>query len=874
MGSYSVHRGNIGLRSIELTTPRSPSQSSALAIRRAWVLRILMIGFAVAVALADARGAQGEDPSVLRDRAAATIEAFREHFRRTGDFQSKLPELGTAAADLLLSASGFLARGDKSNTAQCLIYVADIRRMQGQWDAALVAYGEAEALARQTPDRVLLGKVLIGKARAASSKRDYAAALALAREAVQTTEGLQDKKLLGDTFQILAEIQLKLGDFAAASDAVDKAMTSAKESGSAPDIIYTLMGRADIWWTLAYRCDTRPLYEPCLQQIEKARQDYAEARGIAAGHGWDGLVGYTDGFLREAEVLRSLYVQQNKPNPGTSAPGLFEPKAPKDVLVTEIFASSQPENAKLIRPLYEQAQRDEEAVGGFSAVVAAHGRFGEGMLLQMEGDLDGALSAYLQAVDLFESDRARLQDEHGRAGLIGDKLNFYYRPVGVLLEKRRYAEAFALLERSRARTMGDLLASRNIVFPTERERGLYADVVEQRARVASLQTKLFSSLTNGTPKSAIAGINTDIAKAEQAYQSVLDGLRQVADKKTHDLIVSAPATLEQLQTAMRREGFESLMYLVEDTHIILWHISAEDVQVRNVFIPKGELNKKIRSLQDGLTRRDTEFNAETARELYLFLVSPARSWIKGRQLVIFPSGELHQIPFEALQSAEDGHFLGEEFQISYAPSATVFLGLKPPGDLSDARLLAIADPAIPAAQAEVEAIAALYPGRATTLTGPTLATKQDVKSRIGDYDIVHLSVHGTFDPTQPLFSYLTLAPSDGDDGRLTAAEMFGLPLDRARLVVLSACETGKTSVATGDETVGMIRGLLFAGAHSFVLSRWKVDAGSTSLWMRTFYNEAQKNPMGEAARRATVAVRGDPAYRHPYFWAPFMLVGR
>jgi CHAT domain-containing protein len=104
--------------------------------------------------------------------------------------------------------------------------------------------------------------------------------------------------------------------------------------------------------------------------------------------------------------------------------------------------------------------------------------------------------------------------------------------------------------------------------------------------------------------------------------------------------------------------------------------------------------------------------------------------------------------------------------------------------------------------------------------------------------------------------------------------MFGLPLDRARLVALSACETGKTSVATGDETVGMIRGLLFAGARAFVLSRWRVDAASTSLWMRTFYAEAQENPMGEAARRAILAVRADPAYQHPYFWAPFMLVGR
>lgn len=862
-------------KAIELTTVRTPLQSGRSAISHACAIGILLIGFAIAVALADARGARGEDATVLRDRAAATIEAFREHFRRTGDFQSKLPELSAAAAELLASASGSLARGDKANAAQSLIYVADIRRMQSKWDAALVVYGQAEALARQTQDRALLGKTLIGEARAAGSQRDYGAALASAREAVQVTEGLQDKKLRSDTFQVLADTQVKLGDFAAASDTVSKAMAAARDSGSALHVYYALIGRAEIWMGLADRCDTRPDYQPCLQQIEKARQDYAQARALAADHGWRGLAGYIDSALKAAEVLSSGYAQMDATNAAVaSTSGLFKPKAPKDVLVTETFAISQPENAKIVRPIYEQAKRDLDAAGGFSAVAAARSRFAEGTLREMEGNLDDALSAYLQAVDLFESDRAKLQDEPSQAGIIGDKLNFYYHPVGVLLEKRRRAEAFVLLERAKARTMGDLLASRDIVFPTERERGLYADMVEQRAKVASLLTKLFSSLSKGAPNSAIVEINAGIAKAEQAYQSVLEEMRGAADKKTHDLVVSKPATLEQLQTAMRREGFESLMYLVEDNGITLWHISADDVQVRNVFIPKGELNHKIQSLQQSLADPQIEFDAETARQLYLYLVSPARSWIKGRRLVIFPSGELYQMPFEALQNPADGHFLGEEFQLSYAPSATVFLDLKPPGGLSDARLLAIADPAMKDAQAEVEAIAALYPGRATALTGPALATKKDVRSLIGDYDLVHLSVHGKFDPQQPLFSYLGLAPSDGDDGRLTAAEMFGLPLDRARLVVLSACETGKISVANGDETVGMIRGLLFAGARSFVLSHWRVDAASTSLWMRTFYAEAQENPMGEAARRAILAVRADPAYQHPYFWAPFMLVGR
>jgi CHAT domain-containing protein len=313
------------------------------------------------------------------------------------------------------------------------------------------------------------------------------------------------------------------------------------------------------------------------------------------------------------------------------------------------------------------------------------------------------------------------------------------------------------------------------------------------------------------------------------------------------------------------------MYLVDQSGLTLWHLSADAAHIRNVFIPQQELSDKVRSLYDSLADRRVGFDAETARELYLFLVAPARPWIRSRRLVIIPSAELHQVPFEALQNPADGRFLGEEFELSYASSATVLLGMKPRRSPRDGALLAVADPEF---KAEVDAVAALYPGRATIVGGTTLATKKDVVSRLADYDVVHLSVHGEFNGRQPLLSHLKLGPSDRDNGRLTAAEMFGLPLDRANLVVLSACQTGIGSVGNGDELIGMSRALLFAGARSFVLSRWKVDAASTALWMQTFHAEAQRHPLGEAARRAIVAVRSNPAFADPHHWAPFMLVGR
>jgi CHAT domain-containing protein len=172
----------------------------------------------------------------------------------------------------------------------------------------------------------------------------------------------------------------------------------------------------------------------------------------------------------------------------------------------------------------------------------------------------------------------------------------------------------------------------------------------------------------------------------------------------------------------------------------------------------------------------------------------------------------------------------------------------------------------------VGAIARLYPGRSKVISD-ALASEAEVKASVGGYSIIHLSVHGKFSREEPLLSYLKFAQGGPDDGRLTAAEMFGLPLDKASLVVLSACETGRAGVTYGNELLGMVRALLYAGADTLVLTYWEVDSASTALWMENFYQKAQTCSASEAARLALRAVKSQPEYVHPYYWAAFMLIG-
>ena len=246
-------------------------------------------------------------------------------------------------------------------------------------------------------------------------------------------------------------------------------------------------------------------------------------------------------------------------------------------------------------------------------------------------------------------------------------------------------------------------------------------------------------------------------------------------------------------------------------------------------------------------------------------------YLTTHHLVIIPHEELNSIPFQALRDPGTGKYVGETYAVSYAPSATVLAALTRTDALRTGRLLAVADPGLSAAIDEVNAIVRLYPNRSKVIQA---ATKTDLKSLTGDYDVVHLSMHGEFNEREPMLSYLQLKPSPPDNGRLTASEMFGLPLKKNSLAVLSACETGRVKAGHANEVEGIVRALLYAGAGTLVLSSWKVDAAATSLWMQTFYREGQSKPAAEAARLALIAVKSQPNYNHPFFWAPFLLTGK
>jgi len=170
----------------------------------------------------------------------------------------------------------------------------------------------------------------------------------------------------------------------------------------------------------------------------------------------------------------------------------------------------------------------------------------------------------------------------------------------------------------------------------------------------------------------------------------------------------------------------------------------------------------------------------------------------------------------------------------------------------------------PSIEAEIRTLRKIFP-RAVTLTGEE-ATRGNLMKFAPGARFLHLASHGYFRRDNPMFSFLKLA-----DSPLNFYNLLDLELE-AEMVTLSACHTGVNMVFPGDELHGLMRGFLYAGTPSLVASLWAANDASTAHFMREMYSHISAGATKRAAvRAAQLAIKDE--YGHPYYWAPFVLMG-
>ncbi|MDG3088490.1 CHAT domain-containing protein [Vibrio hannami] len=465
------------------------------------------------------------------------------------------------------------------------------------------------------------------------------------------------------------------------------------------------------------------------------------------------------------------------------------------------------------------------------------------------GDQEQAITTLRKSIEVIESQRTDFNSEMGKMGFSRGKQQPYEYMVNYLIEQGDFAEAFAYVERAKARALVDLMASReDISFGESDEAEQYLAQLNQFE--SRIQMGAESAPTNDTrglvPKKQLKKKYPELAS--------LISVDTLSSDEVGNLLKDGEVLVEY--------------YLSEDK---LYAFVLDGAQLNVYPLDSRNLDQNIRDFRTALNKPGKEW-IKPSKALYRQLLRPFGKRIHNKDLIIVPHGPLHYLPFAALHDGR--RFVVDKARIRFMPSASVMKYVGHNQNISD-KILILGNPDLnnpetdlPGAEIEAQAIAGLWSSADVKLRSE--ATETTIKNDAANYGIFHLASHGIFNAETPLESSLLLAPDSYNDGHLTVAEIYGMSLN-ADLVTLSACETGLGDIVSGDDVVGLNRGFLYAGADSILSSLWPVEDKPTAYFMTSFYGYLKENEKVKALQLAQIKTR--KKYPHPSRWAAFQLTG-
>jgi CHAT domain-containing protein/Tfp pilus assembly protein PilF len=401
------------------------------------------------------------------------------------------------------------------------------------------------------------------------------------------------------------------------------------------------------------------------------------------------------------------------------------------------------------------------------------------------------------------------------------------------------------------------------------------------------------------------------SKLEKSYRDKLFSQNRVFEKFTNDLGKNYPdyynlkfnvsiVKSNELSPKMNKNT-ALLSYFIGDKsgRVYIFIVSAKGLKVVNV-AKLPDLEKQITALRNSIKFDVPESFLAVSNLLYKQLI-PNELFAGINELIIVPDGKLGTIPFESLvakkslkDSFKDSEYLIKKFAISYAYSATLWWEsqTKPQNEMSKSVMVCAPIefaavetkeylPSLPGTENEVNKISQLFTDKklaCRTLIGKN-ATETEIKNKaLSSYSFLHFATHGVVNETHPELSeiFLNGDKTNKEDGNLYSGEIFNLNI-KASLVTLSACQTGLGRVTKGEGIIGLSRALLYAGAQNIIVSLWTVSDESTSKLMVDFYTDVlnkNSSQFSGSLREAKLELMKNEKYANPYYWAPFVLVGK
>lgn len=530
--------------------------------------------------------------------------------------------------------------------------------------------------------------------------------------------------------------------------------------------------------------------------------------------------------------------------------------------------------------------------------------------------LKEAQQYFEEAIATTESLRSQVAGtELEQQRFLESRLSPYQELADLLVQANRPVDALTYAERAKARVLLSVLQNGKVDITKAMTAAEREEEKRLRGELVSLNTQATNERLKTKPdQKRLGDLNAQLDKARLNFETFQANLYAAHPELRIQRGGAQLVTLEQARELLGDTRTAVLEYMVMDKKSFLFVLTRNerqakaDLAVYTIDVSQDELGKRAESYRRLLAQRNSDF-AESARSLYDLLVGPARRQLEGKtKLVIVPDGPLWNLPFQALEPS-DARYVIDDYAIDYAPSLTVLREMtrlrnrkvEEPGTAST--LLAFGNPSLsrqaverakfvtrsegldplPEAEKEVKTLEQVYSaGQSRVYTGAE-AREERAKTEAGKYRIIHFATHGILNDASPMYSYLVLSKAENEaaeDGLLEAWEIMGMNL-RADLVVLSACDTARGRIGAGEGVLGLSWAFFVAGAPTTLVSQWKVESASTAQLMLEFHRSFQsklktqkpKPSEAEALRQAVLKLREDERYRHPFYWAGFVVVG-
>ena len=536
-----------------------------------------------------------------------------------------------------------------------------------------------------------------------------------------------------------------------------------------------------------------------------------------------------------------------------------------------------------------------------------------GLTLERLGRDEEALAAYIEAVGIVETLAGSLSTNVSSETFNASRGNrdLYDHLIKLLIKKGRSVEALVYLERAKSKALVDALAGANVKARDPQVSALLDRLREQTDALRVAEKELATELAKPEANRDQAKITAARAKLSDAKNKYLDAVEKVksANPSYASLVAVNPTDLVEIRKRLPEKTL-LLEYFPTDNELYIFVVTRDaGPAIRTVAIKRTDLAKLIMQYREALSsatepgvlersargalwkddgkqdfKNDIAPIKDATLRLYQTLIAPAQAEVDAADtLLIVPAGELYYLPIHALGRAnQDGSltFLIEQKRFAYLASADLLNAVAsvtaPDNSVGSTRpLLAMGNPdgSLPAATEEVSTLGRIFIN-ANIIVGKDATVSRMARSTAG-VSYVHFATHGIINSLDPKESYLLLA---GEPGRLSVKDIvednYKVSFNGTRLVTLSACDTNIGGYDPSAVYSSLSRAFTKAGAPTVVASLWSVNDSSTKETMMAFYKEISAGQSkAESMRRAQLSVMHDPRFAHPYYWAPFIVLG-